>query len=161
MRVVEALTIGSVTGIMLATAAYLVVNRLLPLGASLMGQDRAALEVWVFYLVWLATFLHAACRGSRTAPHPSCRAWQEQCWCIAALAMLAVLLNGWSTGDHLAATLARGDLQVAGVDLMLLASAGVAAWAAWRLRRATGLRKAPGSKHASPADAPQGEQQHA
>ena len=104
VRVVEALTVGSVTGILVATAAYLVVNRLLPLGTRFAGQDRAALEVWVFYLVWLATFAHAAWRCAHPATRPATRAWQEQCWAFAALCLMAVVLNALTTGDHLIAT---------------------------------------------------------
>ena len=65
VRIVEGLAIGSVTGMLIATVAFFVVNRLLPLGASALGQDRAALEVWTFYLVWLASF--APCLGTAAA----------------------------------------------------------------------------------------------
>jgi hypothetical protein len=135
VRVVEALTVGSVTGIVLATAAYLVVNRLLPLGTSFAGQDRAALEVWVFYLTWLGTFMHAAWRRADPAIQPAKRAWREQCWGIAVLCATAVLLNGVTTGDHLVATVGRGDLQVAGIDLMLLLATTVSGWVARRLEQ--------------------------
>ncbi|MFN3888085.1 MAG: PepSY-associated TM helix domain-containing protein [Aquabacterium sp.] len=135
VRVVEALTVGSVSGIVLATAAYLVVNRLLPLGATFAGQDRAALEVWVFYLVWLGAFAHAAWRRAEPALQPARQAWREQCVAIGVLSVLAVVLNAWTTGDHLLVTLTRGDLQVAGVDLMLLLTACTAGWAAHRLGR--------------------------
>lgn len=135
VRVVEALTVGSVSGIVLATGAYLVANRLLPLGIGFAGQDRAALEVWVFYLAWLAAFAHAAWRRAEPATQPALRAWKEQCWAIAALALLAVALNAATTGDHLPVTMARGDWQVAGVDLMLLLVAATSAWAALRLGR--------------------------
>jgi hypothetical protein len=142
VRVVEALTVGSVTGILVATAAYLVVNRLLPLGASLAGQDRAALEVWVFYLVWLATFGHAAWRRAQPGTRPATRAWRE--------CLTAAVLNALTTGDHLIATLARSDWQVAGVDLMLLLSAGIGAWAARRLGRRGLAPKVSPSSLASP-----------
>jgi len=140
VRVVEALTIGSVTGIVLATAAYLVANRLLPPGASLAGQDRSALEVSVFYLVWLATFVHAGWRRADPATQPAKRAWREQCGGIAVLALSAVVLNGATTGDHLMATLLRGDLQVMGLDLALLLTAGLSGWAWRRLGRVQPLR---------------------
>lgn len=135
VRVVEALTVGSVSGIVIATLAYLVVNRLLPLGASFAGQSRAETEVWVFYLVWLATFVHAAWRRADPATQPARLAWQEQCWVVTGLAVGAVALNALTTGDHLVATITRGDWQVAGVDLLLLAGAGLAAWAANALGR--------------------------
>jgi len=128
VRIVEGLTLGSVTGILIATLAFLVVNRLLPLGSSFLGQDRAALEIWTFYLVWLASFAHAWLRPRR--------AWIEQCWTIAALAAAAVLLNWLTTGDHLVRSLSQRHLwPIAGLDLLLLAGASIAALAARRLQR--------------------------
>jgi uncharacterized iron-regulated membrane protein len=128
VRFVEGLAVGSVTGMLIATAAFLVVNRLLPLGASAFGQDREALEVWTFYLVWLATFAHAWGRPQR--------AWLEQCWTVAALACAAVLLNWITTGDHLLRSLAHRHLwPIAGMDILLLAGAAIAAVAALRLSR--------------------------
>lgn len=128
VRIVEGLTVGSVTGIVIATLAFFVANRLLPLGASFAGYERAALEVWAFYLVWLATFAHAWLRPGR--------AWREQCWVIAALALLAPVLNGVTTGDHLLKTVMEGYWPVAGMDLMLLVGAGIALAVARKLRRA-------------------------
>lgn len=127
VRIVEGLTVGSVTGIVIATLAFFVANRLLPLGASFAGYERAALEVWAFYLVWLATFAHAWLRPGQ--------AWREQCWAIAALALLAPVLNGVTTGDHLLKTVLAGYWPVAGMDLLLLAGAGVAIYAARKLSR--------------------------
>ena len=128
VRIVEGLTVGSVSGIVIATLAFFVANRILPLGASFAGQDRAALEAWAFYLVWLATFAHAWARPSR--------AWREQCWTIAGLAVLAVVLNAATTGDHLVRSLAHRHLwPVAGMALLLLAGAAVALLIALRLAR--------------------------
>ena len=127
VRIVEGLTVGSVAGIVIATLSFFVANRLLPHGASLAGYDRAALEVWIFYLVWLASFAHGWVRPGH--------AWREQCWSIAGLAPLAVVLNAVTTGDHLGRTLTEGAWAIAGMDLMLLAGAGVAALTAWRLQK--------------------------
>jgi len=124
-RLIEELTIGSVTGIVIATLAFFVSNRLLPLGASFAGYERAALEVWAFYLVWLASFAHAWLRPGL--------AWREQCWAIAGLAVLAPVLNGVTTGDHLLKTVLEGYWPVAGMDLLLLVGASVAIYAARKL----------------------------
>ncbi len=128
VRVVEALAIGSVTGMILSTCAFFVANRTLPAGALLAGMPRARLELCVFYLVWLASFGHAALRGGR--------AWREQCWAIAVLAPSAVALNWLTTGDHVLRALARGVPSVAGVDVLLLLGGACAAAVARRLRRA-------------------------
>ena len=126
--VVEGLTVGSVTGLIIATLAFFVANRLLPFGVTFAGQERAALEIWAFYLVWLGSFAHAWSRPGR--------AWREQCWTIGGLAILAVVLNAATTGDHLARSLAYRHLwPVAGMDLLLLAGAAVATLTALRLAR--------------------------
>ncbi len=142
VRIVDGLTIGSVTGIVAATLVFFIANRLLPLGATFLGQERAALEAWAFYLVWAAAFVHAWRR-----PH---RAWSEQCWAIAALAVLAPLLNWISTGDHLLRSLTHRHLwAVGGMDLLLLAGAAVAALSAVRI--ASGAAGERSARAASPA----------
>lgn len=126
--IVEGLTVASVTGIVIATLAFFIVNRALPLGATFLGEDRAALEIWGFYLVWLATFAHAWSRPGR--------AWVEHCWAITMFAIAAVLLNWITTGDHLLRSLSFRHLwPVAWMDLLLLAGATIAALTAWKLRR--------------------------
>lgn len=133
VRVVEGMTIGSVSGIIIATLAFFIANRLLPLGTSVAGIERAALEMWVFYLVWLATFAHAWSRPRA--------AWREQCIAIAVLAGAAVLLNWVTTGDHLLRALMHRHLwAVAGMDLMLLAGAATAMLMAGRLKDRGALR---------------------
>ena len=128
VRIVEGLTVGSVSGIVIATLGFFVANRLLPLDVTFAGYDRAALEVWAFYLIWLATFAHAWAWPRR--------AWREQCWAIAGLAVLAVVLNAATTGDHPVRSLAHRHLwPVAGMDLLLLAGAAVALLTALRLAR--------------------------
>jgi uncharacterized iron-regulated membrane protein len=128
VRIVDGLTVGSVSGIMIATLSFFVVNRLLPRGMTFADCDRAALEIWTFYLTWLAAFAHAWWRPRR--------AWIEQCWILAALAAAAALLNWLTTGDHLLRSLAHRHLwPVAGMDLLLLTGASGATIAATRLRR--------------------------
>ncbi|TAJ90863.1 PepSY domain-containing protein [Reyranella sp.] len=125
--IVEGLTIGSVTGIVIATLAFFVVNRLLPLGVTFLGEDRAALEIWTFYLVWLATFAHAWLRPGL--------AWVEHCWAITIFALSAVLLNWITTGDHPLRSLSYRHLwPIAGMDLLLLVGAAIAALTAWTLQ---------------------------
>ncbi|MEM1044365.1 MAG: PepSY domain-containing protein [Bacteroidota bacterium] len=135
LRTVEVLTVGSVTGILIATVAFFVVNRLLPLGTAFAGQERAALEVWAFYLVWLATFAHVALRRWRGA---SMRAvWREQTWALAGLAVVAPVLNGVTTGMHPVGAAAEGQWAVLGMDALLLATALLAVVVARRLGRVT------------------------
>ena len=127
VRVVEALAVAAVPGIMLATCAFFVVNRLLPLGASFAGGTRAELEMWAFYLAWGLSLAHAAWRGRS--------AWAEQSAALSVLALAAVLLNWFTTGDHLLRTLGNADFAIAGMDSLLLLGAATAAWAARGLHR--------------------------
>jgi hypothetical protein len=95
-----------------------------------LGQERAALEVWVFYLVWVTTFAHAWLRSER--------AWIEQCWATAGLAVVAVLLNWTTTGDHLFRSVTYRHLwPVAGIDIVLLLGAAIAVYSAIRVKKAS------------------------
>ncbi|OAG74483.1 peptidase [Gluconobacter japonicus] len=127
-RVVEGLASGSVTGIIIATLAFFVANRLLFPNAHIFSQDRATLEIWAFYFAWLATFLHGWIRPRRM--------WIEQSATIGVLAALAALLNWITTGDHPLQTLFHRYLwPVAGMDGVLMAGSGLALLATMRLSR--------------------------
>ncbi|MFZ5780446.1 MAG: PepSY-associated TM helix domain-containing protein [Pseudomonadota bacterium] len=133
VRFVDGMTVGSVGGIIGATLAFFVANKLLPPTASAWGLGRADLEVGAFYLVWLMAFVHAWMRPRV--------AWREQCLAIAALALAAVLLNWVTTDDPLWRSLRQRHLwPVAGMDLLLLAgaaAAGLIASGRWPARRMT------------------------
>jgi hypothetical protein len=65
-------------------------------------------------------------------------AWIEQCSTIAALAVAAAVLNWLTTGDHLIRSLSYRHLwAIAGMDLLLLVGAAIAALTAWKLRLRT------------------------
>jgi uncharacterized iron-regulated membrane protein len=130
-RIVDALTLTSTTGMVVATLAILVANRLLPGDI----EARASWEERVFWWAWLAAFLHAGARTSPVERALLAPAWREQCCAIAALAITAVVLNWLTTGDHLLRTVTHGYWPVAGVDLCLLAVALVASFAFVRLKQ--------------------------
>ena len=134
-RVVEALTIGGVSGIILATGAFLIANRLLPADATMVGTGRAGLEIRVFWLVWLGTYLHAAILRER--------AWGQQCWAIAAAGVTAVMLNAATTSNNFLTASWSGHRAVAIMDIVLLAGAGLAACTAMRLTARTDPLGAP------------------
>jgi hypothetical protein len=54
------------------------------------------------------------------------------------LAVLAVVSNAWSTGDHPWQAIKHGLTAVAGVDLVLLGVALLAARVGWRLHSRSG-----------------------
>ncbi|MEM1117330.1 MAG: PepSY domain-containing protein [Bacteroidota bacterium] len=133
LRVVEVLTIGSVTGIMVATVAFFVANRLLPSGADFAGLDRATLETRAFWLVWVGTFAHVGLRRWRGAEMRA--VWREQTWALAALSAVAPVLNGVTTGMHPLRAAGEGQWAVLGMDALLLATAALAVVVARRLGR--------------------------
>ena len=78
--------------------------------------------------------VHAFVRSAPVAQGRINSAWREQCWAVSGMAVLAVLLNWVTTGDHLIKTLGERYWPVAGVDLFLLASAALAVLAARKLK---------------------------
>jgi hypothetical protein len=130
-RWVDALAVTAITGTLLATLAILVANRVLP--ADL--PDRGAWEERVFWATWLAAFVHGALRSAPVKLARLAPAWSEQCYAVALLSVLAVVLNWITTGDHVLRTVGRGYWPVAGFDLALLATSSIALFAALRLKR--------------------------
>ncbi|MGD7069878.1 PepSY-associated TM helix domain-containing protein [Acetobacter sp. AAB5] len=139
-RLVEGIAAGSITGIILATLAFFVANRLLPLGTHVFGLERASLEVCVFYSVWLGACIHGLVWPQRV--------WIIQCAAIGFLALSAAILNWITTGDHLLRTLSHSYLwPVGGMDAVLLAGATLALLMAVilsrQLRKKTLLTRTP------------------
>ena len=79
--------------------------------------------------------MHAFVRSAPVAKGLLNPAWREQCLAVAGMAVLAVVLNWLTTGDHLLKTLGAGYWPVAGVDLFMLVSGLLALLAARRLNR--------------------------
>ena len=134
LRLVDVLNVATIGGLPVGMLALFWSNRLLPLDLA----DRAAWEVRVFLLAWLAMLLHAALRPRR-------RAWGEL-WLLTALLCAGLpLLNAWTTDAGLLASLRRGDAVLAGFDVTMLLLAVPFAVLAWG-RLWAGAKQAP---HAS------------
>ncbi len=103
-----------ITGMPLATLAMLVVNRWLPIDLV----NRAQWETTFFYGVWLLAAVHALLVIWRSSQ--SRAPWASHLLLISALALLAVLSNAWSTGDHPWRAMNQRLSAVAGVDLALI-----------------------------------------
>ncbi len=145
-RIVDALATATVTGIVIAAVAMLVANRLLP--ADMDGKGYW--EKLVFWGAWLMATTHAFWRSKPVAQARISPAWREQCWVIAMLAVAAVVLNWATTGDHLLRTIGELYWPVAGLDLALLASAGLAVIVARMLKQREHMRVSSiASEHAS------------
>lgn len=110
------------------------VNRLLNNREQFAGISSRDLEVYAFFGVWLACLLHALIRVFLNKQHGYRKAWPEQCWAIALIAIAAVGLNWITTGDHLLKTLFTHTYwPVATLDLVLVTSAVMAIYAARKL----------------------------
>ncbi|MNK94819.1 hypothetical protein D3C87_1150350 [compost metagenome] len=125
LRLVEVLNIASMSGLVVAVAAFFWANRLLPIGMA----ERAGWEVNSFFIVWGISLLHAMVRRG-------CAAWVEQLALAALLFGAVPLLNALTTPYHLGVTLVQGDWAMAGFDLACLGSGVFLAWAAWKMQRA-------------------------
>ncbi|WP_024618913.1 PepSY-associated TM helix domain-containing protein [Pseudomonas kilonensis] len=123
------LSCALITGMPLATLTMLVVNRWLPIDLL----DRAQWEITVFYSVWVLAAVHALLAIWRSAQ--SRAPWASHLVLISALALLAVLSNAWSTGDHPWRAMNQQRLAVAGVDLALMIVALLAGVMGGRLLR--------------------------
>lgn len=130
-RWVDALAVTTVTGMLCATVAMLVANRLLPVDLPARGDW----EERLFWSAWLLALGHALWRTTPVLSARIAPAWREQCWALALLCVAAVALNALTTGDHLGKTLSASNWPVAGVDLVLLGSAALAAVAARKIAR--------------------------
>ena len=138
-RVVDALAVTTITGMVIATLVILIANRLLPQILPASWPARSELEQYLFWAGWGLAMAHAFMRSAPVAKGLMNPAWREQCRAIAALAVLAVLLNWFTTGDHLLKTVWSDTYwPVAGVDLFLLSGA----WLAWTSARKLNQRTA-------------------
>jgi uncharacterized iron-regulated membrane protein len=139
---VEALNVGTVAGILSATAAMFWSNRLIP-------ADFAAREAWeiqVFFLVWALCAGCALWRARRLigetahvsrqgAPGPR-RLWAEQLMFAAGLYGLLPLVNAVTTpASALWVTIPSGQTAVAGFDLTMLGVGLLLALSARRVLR--------------------------
>ncbi len=134
-RVVDALAVTTVTGMLIAALGILIANRLLPEALPAGWPPRGDLEQYAFWGAWVLAMAHAFWRSAPVAQGRMAPAWREQCWAIATMAVAAVLLNWVTTGDHLLKTLGAGYWPVAGVDLFILTGAALAVVAARKLGR--------------------------
>ncbi|MCM2364175.1 PepSY-associated TM helix domain-containing protein [Pseudomonas sp. SR18] len=126
LRLVEVLNIASMSGLLIAIAAFFWANRLLPVSFA----DRSDWEVQAFFIAWGLSLMHAIVRRGR-------QGWIEQL-SVGALMFVAVpLLNAITTDHHLGVSLASGDWAMAGFDLTCLGSGVFLAWAAWKMQHRT------------------------
>jgi len=123
-RVIDALNVSGIAGLMLASVGYFWINRLVPVALP----EREVWEVGLFFALWFLTLVHASLR-------PVMRGWVEQLGATAFLCLALPLINMLTTGDNFVAALARGDGEAAGVELTAMASGLLCIAAARFVRR--------------------------
>jgi len=140
--VVQALTVGGTVGMMIATAAYLVANQLLPGDIP----DRATVETWVFYGVWLVTIVWAfinavTCKQlqNQAALHVSSQ-WLLPTIAFTVLCALAWLLNQINTGGMVTAV-RGGDMNSLAIDIGLIMMVAGGVYTARKLARTSTANK--------------------
>ena len=126
-RCIDAINTASISGSVLACIGYFYANRLMAADLA----ERAGWEIRAFFLVWLATLVHAALR-------PRMSAWIEQLALGALLCVALPLLNALTTGRHLASYIAADDWQSAGVELTAIGFGAALAVAALKVYRKRG-----------------------
>ncbi|WP_395336310.1 PepSY-associated TM helix domain-containing protein [Novosphingobium sp. BL-8H] len=113
------ITVAAVAGNMVASAAYLLGEQLLPAGM----EDRRGVAACIFFTAWLACLIHAGIR--RWA-----QAWREQLHAAALLCLLLPVASAVA-GLPLWHKIAQGDWIRAGADLTAIAI-GICLWIAAR-----------------------------
>ncbi|MEM9840699.1 MAG: hypothetical protein AAF830_16315, partial [Pseudomonadota bacterium] len=123
VRVIRALTVGSTTGLILASGAFLLTNKTFAILAGVPKQ--AAYEVVAFFVIWAASFLHATLRGKAS--------WHEQCWTIAVISLMCVAGNTILSLNGAAFLVSKNYLTTLLVDITLVISALAAILSAFKL----------------------------
>lgn len=133
---VQAFTVASVCGLLLASAGVMLLNTL-PAAWWTWGATPLAASMRWFFGLWAASLCHAV------ALRQGQRHWVHQCAALCAISMAAVLANWAGSGDAPWAMLHSGRRASLGVDLALLAVAAAAGFATWRLHHQTQVGIAP------------------
>lgn len=115
-KVAERLNVAIIPGLSIACIGYLWANRLLPVEVA----ERGALEVRVFFAIWLLSLVHACCR-------PYIQAWREQLGLAAFLCLALPLLSALSLEQPWAE-----PIRVY-VELTAIGCGALLAFCAWRV----------------------------
>jgi uncharacterized iron-regulated membrane protein len=122
--VVQALTVGGTLGMMIATAAFLVANQVIPPHLA----NRATLETNVFYSVWVLAIVWAFINATTHRRNQ----WLAPTWLFTSLCALAWLLNQINTGG-MATALRLQEMNSFAIDVGLLIMVAGGTYAARKL----------------------------
>ena len=123
LKMVSGLNMASITGLMLAIAAYFLANRLLPVTLTA-REDR---EIQIFFIVWMMSLVHGLLRPNR-------QGWIEQVAGASLLWLAIPVVNIFTTASHLFTPLAWQHAAIASFDLVCLILAALGGYTLWRLQ---------------------------
>lgn len=118
---VEKLNLGTIVGIFIAIGVYFIANRLIPA----IQENRAALEINVFFTVWLLSYIHSFIRDTK-------QAWIEQLIVCSFVFLLIPIINIVTTMNSFSDFINRDSLFFY-FDLYFILSTAIFALAAFIL----------------------------
>lgn len=107
-RLVEVMNIAAVIGLPIACAAYFYANRFIPVHL----ENRTVLEIRVFFIIWLLSFIHASLRQHK-------QTWLEQLMFASIAFALLPIVNFMTGGQALWTAIAHGQWVIATFDLAM------------------------------------------
>lgn len=129
---VEKLNLGTIMGLMLAIAAYFIVNRLI----GIETENRRLIEINTFFIVWLLSYLHALVRETS-------KAWMEQLWFAIRIYIFIPILNAIVVFGSFSQIFNRDSILI-NFDLFFIFTALVLALILMILKRKAKIRKIDG-----------------
>lgn len=129
LRLVERLNIAAVACLPAGMAAFLLANRLIPVGL----EGRADMEVSAMFWIWFGLAALSLLRPAR-------RAWIETLALSAAMFAAIPLVNQFTTDRGALASIASGDWLFLSFDIVMIGIAALLGLATWRAARIPGSR---------------------
>lgn len=126
LKLVEGLNLATLMGLPLATCAFFIANRLLPITTA----ERADKEILAFFLAWLAVALFALFKRGK-------RQWIQLAWLNCAACFSVPLINAITTEGNLISYLINGQWALFSFDLICLVCAALFIVQVKKLRTAT------------------------
>ena len=114
LKLVEALNLATLMGLPLATCAFFIANRLIPINTV----ERADKEILAFFLTWLAVALFALFKRSKAQ-------WRQLAWLNAVACIAVVLINALTTDGNIISYLQNGQWALFSFDLLCIVFAGL------------------------------------
>ncbi|WP_404343342.1 PepSY-associated TM helix domain-containing protein [Pseudoalteromonas mariniglutinosa] len=112
LKLVEALNLATLMGLTLATCAFFIANRLLPLDIA----GRADKEILAFFLAWLAVTLLALFKRGK-------KQWWQCAWLNAFACLSVPVVNAFSTNGNVVSYALQQQWSLLACDLLFIVAA--------------------------------------